>query len=567
MKKNYLWKWLSVMMVATLGIFITSCKPDDPELSVSTTDIRLKGTSDYQKIAVTARHTDWTVEVLEEGRDWITAGKINNMVNVSVKENPNKDSRKGSIQISATEDAALYHIIYVTQEGGSTKLSVSPENVSFSASGGEQNIQVTCNTGWSVRGGNDWLTVEKLNQKTIALSAKKNESSEKLETTITVSTDDGEGTKNVKVSIAASEHTLTVSGLDAEFDAAEGNIQTAQELEITCNSSWTISGKPDWLSIDKLSGTGSSKVKVWPNKANTSADKKEATLTIKSANKTATKKVVQRAGKSSVKAVPINTVALYNQLAWELEATQNINSFHWICLSESEMKRLTEKELLGKLLETEEKKFVDDYMCFPAYDSDGNRIKEKTTYYICTVSRDEKEEMGEVVKTKITTPAFKDIDEDAYVRFSDVYADMSAGFQFNVTKEGFCDTYHLIYGCLPADYNYPGVAFAFEINYYLKYNKKHWLAEIWALEIVKNYPNNHTFTYYTSLLPYFPLATAYGWGVFKDGSLSSDLLGFKWDTSQEQETMRKATRASKNETNVVIRRSVEEARAKKYFSK
>ena len=187
MKKNYLWKWLAVMMVATLGIFITSCKDDDPELSVSTTDITLKGTSDYQKIAVTARHTDWVVEVLE-GRDWITAGKTNNMVNVSVKENPNKDSRKGSVQISATEDAALYHIIYVTQEGGSTKLSVSPENVSFSASGGEQNIQVTCNTEWSVRGGNDWLTVEKLNQKAIALSVKKNESSEKLETTIIVST-------------------------------------------------------------------------------------------------------------------------------------------------------------------------------------------------------------------------------------------------------------------------------------------------------------------------------------------------------------------------------------------
>lgn len=175
-----------------------------PELNVSTTDIRFNGTADYQKIAVTARHTDWAVEVLE-GRDWITAGKANNMANVNVSENPNNTQRKGSIQISATEDAALYHIIYVTQEGGSTKLSVSPENVSFSASGGEQNIQVTCNTEWSVRGGNDWLTVEKLSQKTIALSVKKNESSEKLETTIIVSTDDGEVTKSVKVTIAPHE--------------------------------------------------------------------------------------------------------------------------------------------------------------------------------------------------------------------------------------------------------------------------------------------------------------------------------------------------------------------------
>ena len=174
-----------------------------PGLNVSTTDIRFNGTADYQKIAVTARHTDWAVEVLE-GRNWITAGKANNMANVNVSENPNNTQRKGSIQISATEDAALYHIIYVTQEGGSTKLSVSQENVSFSASGGEQNIQVTCNTGWSVRGGNDWLTVEKLNQKTIALSAKKNETTEKLETSITVSTDDGNCSETIKVTIAAS---------------------------------------------------------------------------------------------------------------------------------------------------------------------------------------------------------------------------------------------------------------------------------------------------------------------------------------------------------------------------
>ena len=345
MKKNYLWKWLAVMMVATLGTFITSCKEDEPELSVSTTDIRFNGTADYQKIAVTARHTDWVVEVLE-GRDWITAGKTNNMVNVSVKENPNKDSRKGSIQISATEDAALYHIIYVTQEGGSTKLSVSPENVSFSASGGEQNIQVTCNTEWSVRGGNDWLTVEKLNQKTIALSAKKNETSEKLETTITVSTDDGEGTKNVKVSIAASEHKLTISGLDAPFEATKGSITTAQVLKITCNSEWVISGKPDWLSFEALTGVGNAEVRVWTSQDNPSSDNRSATIKVRSGNLTEPKEVTQLALYSPVYARPINSVTLATSLVYGYDFHKDTQRVYFTLMGKNAANGLTDNDVI-----------------------------------------------------------------------------------------------------------------------------------------------------------------------------------------------------------------------------
>lgn len=486
MKKNYLWKWLAVMMVATLGIFITSCKPDKPELSVSTTDIKFNGTADYQKIAVTARHTDWVVEVLE-GRDWITAGKTNNMVNVSVKENPNKTQRKGSIQISATEDAALYHIIYVTQEGGSTKLSVSPENVSFSASGGEQNIQVTCNTEWSVRGGNDWLTVEKLDQKTIALSAKKNESSEKLETTITVSTGDGEGTKNVKVSIAASEHTLSVSGLDAEFDAAEGNIQTAQELDIICNSSWTISGKPDWLSIDKLSGTGNATVKVWPNRANNSSDDLKATLTVRSGNKSVPKTVVQRAGREKAcYAKPSNVMNFTFDLVMNFNCGSNTKFFYVRAFKTSGLSRYTDEELVKSVLDEEAAwdrityEEADLARCF------GEKLEPNTSYTIVTVSYSKEDKLGEVIKYEVKTkpvenqPMVDIIDVGIYTKNGkDVY-----GITVKKGQNGFCDKYYVwgaagktlssyyIYGTIKAWYLYQEIkanpiSHATNINKYL----------------------------------------------------------------------------------------------------
>lgn len=406
MKKNYLWKWLAVMMVATLGIFITSCNPTpEPELSVSTTDIKFNGTADYQKIAVTARHTDWVVEVLE-GRDWITAGKTNNMVNVSVKENPNKDSRKGSIQISATEDAALYHIIYVTQEGGSTKLSVKPENVSFSASGGEQNIQVTCNTEWSVRGGNDWLTVEKLNQKTIALSAKKNETSEKLETTITVSTDDGEGTQNVKVSIAASEQKLTISGLDAPFEATKGSITTAQVLKITCNSEWVISGKPDWLSFEALTGVGNAEVRVWTSQDNPSSDNRSATIKVRSGNLTEPKEVTQLALYSPVYARPINSVTLATSLVYGYDFHKDTQRVYFTLMGKNAANGLTDNDVITYIKnypEEWESRTPEQFNQHGNYFS-WTKISPNTEYVLISLAIDGNNKIGEINRQGFVTP-------------------------------------------------------------------------------------------------------------------------------------------------------------------
>ena len=231
------------------------------------------------------------------------------------------------------------------------------------------------------------------------------------------------------------------------------------------------------------------------------------------------------------------------------------------------MNRMTEKELLDALLKKESNKFVDDYMFFPSKDNSGNSITQNTTYYICTVAFDLDDKRGEVVKSKITTPAYKDADNDAWISFpnDDLYY-TSSGFQFKAVKEGFCDTYHVIYGALPSSYTYPAVAFAFEINYYKKNGVKHWLADSWDMEIVTNYPNDHVFTYNTYLLSNYPLITLFARGVFKDGTESSDMTGGQWDISSNK--IPQLIPAPKQiEKDIVLRRSVEEARAKAFSNK
>lgn len=91
----------------------------------------------------------------------------------------------------------------------------------------------------------------------------------------------------------------------------------------------------------------------------------------------------------------------------------------------------------------------------------------------------------------------------------------------------------MICGNLPIeDSNLPGSVYAFEINYYKNNKKKHWLASNHNLEIQLNYPNSHTFYHDTNTIPYYPVIAVYGWGVFKDGSVSSDILGISWNTSE-----------------------------------
>ncbi len=363
---------------------------------------------------------------------------------------------------------------------------------------------------------------------------------------------------------------LTVNGANSAehsfpglFDGGKG-IDYKQVFKIKSNVQWTLSGKEDWLNVSPTAGNGEVDLTIYPSKENNTDTQREATITLSGSGLSVTINIIQEAGKPTCYVVPANEVALYDCIAWEYEATTNVNNFQYIFLLEREYSRLTDKELLEELQKEELLKYADDYITSRGYDSYGNRIDENSTYYFVSVAYDTEGKAGELKKIMLKTPAYQNVDDDAWVSFANVQASYSRGFWFDVTKEGYCNTYHLIYGIGVENYN-RGVH-AFEINYYIKNNKKHWLAESWEMEIVTDYPNNHTFTYSTYYLSYYPVCFAYGWGVFKDGSLSSDILGFSWDTSQNQSMIKRISRNEENIQNITIVRSVEEERAKKMRS-
>lgn len=449
-------------------------------------------------------------------------------------------------------------------------------NVELSSDGTAVTASVTVtaeNTDWGVMSNDSWIRASK-NGQTVMVSADKNTNTDDRKGTIIISaTKDSKQTSTLYVTQKGVSPYILVNGSESNsltfeggFDGKSG-IDYKQTITITSNVNWNASSIPSWLSVSPVNGNGTVQMTLYPKDENTSSSSRSATISLTGNGISASINVIQTSDLSRAKVTPSNLVALYNQIGWDLVETGTVNKFHWLCISESEMKRMTDNELLEALLKEESKKYVDDYMFFPAYDSNGYSIKENTKYYICTVAFDMNEKRGEVVKSEVTTPAYLDADKDAWVSFpSDDLRYGSSGFQFTAVKEGFCDTYHVIYGNLPSDYTYPAVAFAFEINYYLKNKKKHWFANNWYLDIVTNYPNTHTFTYTTYLLDYYPLVTIFARGVFKDGKESSDMRGGQWDVSSNNSPIKISASNSRNE-NVIIKRSEEKARARKFFRK
>lgn len=583
-KKDFLWSVLAMVMAATMSMGLQSCDDDDdPELSIDKTFLSLKANGDGDKdISVTAEHTDWTASVIE-GSAWLRVNKNGQLASVSVDANQTTETRDGKIKITATADASLTYEVKVSQFGTDGVITLSVSSLEFESEGGSQAIQVSSNAKWAVSGEPGWLTVSPKEvgaptsgseSRSVTLTASANNTDKDRTCTLIFSTSDGKANTTLSIVQKKPKAEILVNGLTSTDLIFEGlfngksGIDFKQTVNVTSNASWNAAGVPDWLNVSPTNGNGTISMSIYPTSENQSSDDRKATIVLSAAGtEPTTIVVIQRGGLPPVTVTPANLVALYNQIGWELEAKGNVNKFNSICVTEAVYNKKTDKELLEDLQTDEANKFSDNYIFFHAYDSYGNQIKQNTTYYICTVAYDEKDNRGPIVKTKITTPSYANADDDAWVSFSDIGYNVSLGFQFTATKEGYCNTYHVIYGNLPSSYNYNSVLYAFEINYFIKNKKKHWFAQNWDLEIVTDYPNSHTFTHYTSTLSQYPLVVGYAWGVFQNGTVSSDLRGFSGDISESEARMKMTPRNSvENLKNMVVKQS-EEVRRAKYFRK
>lgn len=546
---------LTMSLLVGISTFLTSCR-EDPLLTVDCTAINLPATGGYEKFTINANEEAGTWYISSD-QSWVslsqTLGANNQTITVSAKKNESVEQLSAILTI---QSEAGTNQIFVTQDEGASTLSVSSNTFSLSAVGGTVGLNISSNTKWIITGLSDWCKADMTSgdsNSNVNINVEANHDIEQRTCTFVITTKDGKVSQKVDICQSGVNLSLSVSPSSLSFMSSA---KQTKNLIINATGKWIVTNidNVDWLSFDS-EGEGNTTIEVATKTANESANVRTARLEIsllsnKSISQTVS--ISQDPSYSDIAVKPANWVAVFDELyeayeiTWEYEAVEKkhrLNHFRYLLLPESDLNNWTPKEIRQALSEQELLKFSRNWLSTLVYDSNGNWLIGGTNYRFYSIGYDENDAEGDVYDETIRVPIRDDENDDAYITFSDISYGMNVGFSFNASLDGRAKKYHVIYGNNDEDINI-GSIYAFEMNYYLKYGKKHWYASNWELEIQTYYPNSHTFTYYTNTLPYYPVITAWGWGVFEDGTMSKSVTGFDYDLSNE--TASCAHRVTKN---------------------
>lgn len=404
-------------------------------------------------------------------------------------------------------------------------LSVSPTSLSFSAVKESNTVSISSNAKWRITGKPSWISLSKTQgtgDDIVEVICDENNSIEERSSSLIILSHDGSIEETVEIKQSGKEVSLSVDVTNVNLTSQANDSRT---ININCNSSWTISGNPEWLQISSNSGNGNSTISITARSSNDSSKERSATLIISSEGKSINVNVTQEAGLVNCISTPSNITPLYYAVVFNLIYSQEVATTKMLMISDYDYKHKTDMEIISAV-EKEDAQIPESSTIYT------RPVNENTDYHILTISYDRKGSRGELVDVKFKAPKFYNSTDDAWCTISEAGITTSL-FLFSVEKQGRCEKYDVIYGANIAPTYLRGPLMAFEINYYRNNGKKNWLAENWELQIELNYPNDHIFSYPYSTSYYYGGVIATTWGIFNDGTHSSDITTVAGDTYEE----------------------------------
>ena len=120
---------------------------EPPTLTVKEKNITFEAGQSQRSISITTNIDSWTFAIQPDAKDWLSAIKSGNNLIISVKENTEMESRRGTIIISAGN---LTETVTVEQIGQAPAIIVSSEIFTVEAEGGEIDLEITSNIEYEI---------------------------------------------------------------------------------------------------------------------------------------------------------------------------------------------------------------------------------------------------------------------------------------------------------------------------------------------------------------------------------------------------------------------------------
>lgn len=290
MKKNI---FFYVIASILSGVLFTACDDisDDGFSVVQPGDLTLSASLaqkeyGYEGSEGTIRiqtNTKWTAST---EATWITLGSTsgsgNSDLSFTVSQNTTTSSRNATIQISSVEEGVQSQILELSQ--GFTNLTVSKNNLTFSQSGGSQNIEVTSSTEWTAFFDSDYITVSPEkgsgeNTPVTITCSPNNSISTRTFTVVFQSTEDNGATNQSEVNIVQEGGSFGLSVVSRSLSAINGS----SDFSITSDVGWTITlSDASWCHVDRTSGTGNANIIITADD-NDESTQRTATITVTAA--------------------------------------------------------------------------------------------------------------------------------------------------------------------------------------------------------------------------------------------------------------------------------------------
>ena len=257
---------------------------------ISAQSLEFEDKASSKSIEITAEES-WTIK---NSNSWISisqeSGNGNKIISINVNENEEEDSRQGVVYVTMLDKTIQ---ITISQKGKIFSIDVDNKSLLFTASGGNNYLNITSNAKWTLSNYPSWISLSNTSGKgndKIVVTAEENTSAEERVSTMLLKID---GNNNATtINLKQYGKNINISPSELSFTSYAG----AQNVSIVSDGKWNAISSESWISLSATSGTGNSSIKVSVTE-NMSEKQRSGIVSISMGGKT-TKLSIMQCGKS-----------------------------------------------------------------------------------------------------------------------------------------------------------------------------------------------------------------------------------------------------------------------------